>query len=172
MRTRSLSLLLGLALAVPLGAAGGPSQTTTQYVALDNTRLLSKPNAFAKPIRILKKGMLVKAETPKNGYVKVTVPLGEDTVSGYLSIRSLQNRKPKLSAAAHASADASATEVAAATKGFNKQIEAELRRGDKADAYAKLDAALARSAVEDPENTLKDFRKKGRLGEFFKEDGE
>ena len=161
----------GLAtVAAPLGAAGQP-KTTSLYVTLDNTRLLSKPSAFAKKLKTLKAGIMVKAEAPKNGYVKVTVPLGEDTVSGYLSVRALQKDRPKLTAAVHKSGDASAEEVAAATKGFNKQIEADLRSQDSGDGYQKLDQALSRTAMDAPLDKLEGFREKGKLGEF-KEGGE
>ena len=154
-------LCLALAAAAPLRA-----DATKQYVTLDGTRLLSKPAAFSRSVKTLKMGTAVMADAPKNGYVKVTV--GDD-LSGYLSVRSLQKAKPKLTANAKASGDASAEEVAAATKGFNKQIEANLRsQGDNEKNYAKLDKLVARSTVEDPDGGLESFREQGKLGEFQK----
>jgi hypothetical protein len=161
---RTGALLLTLLAAVSLHA-----DATKQYITLDGTRLLSKPAAFSRAVKILKKGTAVMADAPKNGYVKVSL---NDTVSGYLSVRALQRSKPKLTADAKASGDASAEEVAAATKGFNKQIEANLRsQGDNEKNYAKLDKLVARSTVEDPEGSLEGFREQGKLGEF-KEGGE
>jgi hypothetical protein len=162
MRIWALSLAL-------LAAASLHGDPTKQYICLDGTRLLSRPAAFSRAVKILKKGTAVMAEDPKNGYVKVSV---DDDTSGYLSVRSLQAHKPKLTADAKASGDASAEEVAAATKGFNKQIEAKLRsQGDNEKNYAKLDKLIARSTVADPEGSLEDFRQAGRLGEF-KQGGE
>lgn len=165
---RAFALAAALLLAWPLHAE---VKTVNRYVSADQTRLLSKPTAFAKLVKTLKKGMLVKAEPAHNGYYKVSVPLGDATVSGYLALRALQTSRPSLNASAHKSSDASAEEVAAATKGFNKQIEAGLRADSKDDGFAKLDTALARTKVEDPMTSLEGFRKDGKLGEF-KEGGQ
>ncbi len=158
-----------------LATASLHAQATKQFVSLDGTRLLSKPAAFAKANGNLKKGTVVMADEAKNGYVKVRVTDEDsklDGSSGYLSVRALQKGKPKMTASAKKSGDASAEEVAAATKGFNKQIESDLRKnGDNEAGYKKLDALLARSKVEDPQGGGEGFREKGKLGEF-KEGGE
>lgn len=167
MRKTLMTLALGLALAGGLLAA--ESATTNQYVTLDGTRLLAKPAAFAKTVKTLKKGMLVKVEKAKNGYVKATLPMGEDTVTGYLPVRAIQAKRPSMTASARKSGDASAEEVAAATKGFNKQVEAEMRAGGKGDGYSKLDTALERTTMEDPAGQTETFREKGKLGEFKEE---
>src|SRR5262245_38834962 len=120
MRTWALSLLL-------LAAASLRAEASKQFVSLDGTRLLSKPAAVAKPVATLKAGTLVWADAAKNGYAKVKVDESGDT--GYLNVRAFQKSKPKKSlASAKKSGDASAEEVAAATKGFNKQVEADLRK--------------------------------------------
>jgi hypothetical protein len=160
-------LLFAAALCLSAALAAAPA-TTNQYITLDGTKLLSKPQAFAKAVKTLKKGMLVKVEKPKNGYVKATLPMGEDTVSGYLPVRAIQSKKPSMTASAKKSGDASAEEVAAATKGFNKQVEAELR-SSQGGGYEKLDQAVARTAMEDPGTQLEGFREKGQLGEFKEE---
>ena len=161
MRTWALSLAL-------LAAASLHAEATKQYVSLDGTRLLSKPAAFAKANATLKKGTAVMAEAPKNGYVKVKL-LNEDGTSGYLSVRALQAGKPKLTANAKKSSDASSEEVAAATKGFNKQVEADLRKDGKSEgSYEKLDKLIDRTKVEDPQGGLEGFREKGQLGEYKK----
>jgi hypothetical protein len=167
---RALALFLSLCLALPLAAAKAVPATTNQYVSAD-TRLLAKPSAFGKSVRTLKKGTLVKAEKPRNGYIKVVVPLGEQSVSGYLPLRAVQKSRPKLTTAARKSSDASAEEVAAATKGFNQQVEADLRGSGQDKGFERLDRALARSKVEDPMGQLEGFRKAGQLGEY-KEGGE
>lgn len=169
---RALTLFLSLCLALPLAAAkAAPTPTTTnQYVSAD-TRLLARPSAFGKSVRTLKKGTLVKAEKPRNGYIKVSVPMGEQSVTGYLPVRAVQKSRPKLTTAARKSRDASAEEVAAATKGFNEQVEADLRGSGQNTGFERLDKALKRTKVEDPMGQLEGFRKAGQLGEF-KEGGE
>ena len=164
------SLFLALLLSLPLAPLHADDQATSQYLSLD-TRLLAKPAAFAKSLGKLKKGMLVHALAPKNGYVKVQVDLGDESKTGYLPLRALQKSKPKLTASTHTSSDASSEEVAAATKGFNKQVEADLRDKDTKGGYDKLDKGLERSTVEDPRGSTEAFREKGKLGEF-KEGGE
>jgi hypothetical protein len=159
---RPWALILAL-----LASASLHAEATKQYVSLNGTRLLSKPAAFAKANATLKKGTVVWADAAKNGYVKVKVDDGGAT--GYLNVRALQASKPKLSASAKKSSDASAEEVAAATKGFNKQIEADLRKDGKSeDNYGKLDKLIERSKVEDPQGGGEGFREKGQLGEFKK----
>jgi len=155
-------MVLCLALAGTLHAA---DQATRQFLSLD-ARLLAKPAAFAKSLGNLKKGMAVWAQTPKKGYVQVRVDLGEDSKTGYLPMRALQRSKPSLMASTRRSSDASSEEVAAATKGFNKQIEAGLREKDTKGGYVKLDKALERSAMEDARSSTEPFREKGKLGEF------
>jgi hypothetical protein len=156
-----------IALASLLFAASLHAEAIKQYVSLDGTRLLSKPAAFAKANATLKKGTVVWADAAKNGYVKVKVDATEAT--GYLSVRALQAGKPKLTASAKRSGDASAEEVAAATKGFNKQVEADLRKDGKNEGgYDKLDKLITRSKVEDPQGGLEGFREKGQLGEYKK----
>lgn len=163
-----LSLCLALA-ATALAAKDGPPPK--QYVNTDGTRLLAKPAAFAKAKAKLAKGQAVTLVEAKAGYVKVSLSKDGEALSGWLAKRALVKDKPKLSAKATRSKDASAEEVAAATKGFNKQVEAGLRENDKAGAYAKLDSGLARSEFKDPDSALEGFRQKGKLGEF-KEGGE
>jgi hypothetical protein len=160
-----------LILAASLLAAGLHAEATKQYVTLDGTRLLKKPAAFAASAGTLKKGTAVWAEEPKAGYVKVKLE-GEDAKTGYLNARALQKTKPKSLAGAKKSGDASAEEVAAATKGFNKQVEADMRKDGKSEgSYEKLDTMLQRSTFTEPLGDTESFREKGKLGEF-KEGGQ
>jgi hypothetical protein len=158
-----------LSLAFLLLAGALPAEALKRYVTLDGTLLLSKPAAFSKNFGKLKKGQAVMAEKLPNGYYKVRLLLPEgverEHSSGYLSGKALQANKPKIGVAAKSS-DASAEEVAAATKGFNRQVEAEHGK-----ANAKLDFELVsrleeRTKVEDPKGSLEEFRKDGKLGEF------
>jgi hypothetical protein len=154
---------------VLLAGALAADELKSQYITLDNTKLLAKPAAFSKTMKTLKKGMLVKVGKAKNGYVQATLPMGDDSVTGYLPVRALQDKRPSMTANAKKSGDASAEEVAAATKGFNKQIESDMRASSTGDGYKRLDKAIERTTVEDPAGQTETFREKGKIGEF-KED--
>lgn len=158
-----LALLLVLALSATLAADSPPS---TQYVTLEGTRLLATPAAFGRSLAKLHKGQSLQAWPAKGGYVKVSLSLGGVGKMGFVALRSLQDHRPKLGAGAVASGDASAQEVAAATKGFNSQVEAKLRSGDVKGGYARLDQGLARTGMADPVASLEGWRREGRLGEF------
>ena len=169
MRSLIVALLLCLPLAAPLRA--DDDTPTSRYVTLDSTRLLAKPSAFGKTLAKLKRGQMVTVYATKNGYSKVNVSLDSGDKMGFLSVHSIQDHKPKMTAAVHASGDASAAEVAAATKGFNKQIETDLRAKDTKGGYKRLDEALGRTGFDDPQGILANFREQGKLGEY-KEGGE
>ena len=164
---RSLLLFLGLGLGLACATAlPAADQAQRRYICVDGTRVLSRPAAFAKTVVKLRKGMSVAAAAPVHGYVRVSVDLGKGTLTGYVPARALQESRPKLGSGAQASSDASAQEVAAATKGFNRQIEANLRASDTQGGYAKLDQALGRSGFGDPVDGLEAWRSQGKLGEF------
>lgn len=141
-----------------------------RYVTLDGTRLLAKPAAFSKSYGSLKLGQLVWAEPATRGYYKVTVPnaaqSGLKKSAGYLSGRALQENRPKIGAVARKSLDASAEEVAAATKGFNKQVEAQYKKDNSNLDYDQVTRLEQRTRINDVQTQLKDFREKGKLGEF------
>lgn len=158
---RSLILVL---LALPLGLN---ADAVKRYVTLDGTRLLSKPAAFSKSLGTLHKGDVVMAEKARNGYYKVKVTQGNlNQVSGYLSARALQENKPKIGVMANKGSDASAEEVAAATKGFNKQVEAEYKKKNAKLDYDQVDTLMSRTQFENPKENLDGFREKGKLGEY------
>lgn len=143
------------------------AEAVKRYITLDGTRLLSKPAAFSKSLGSLKKGDTVMAEKAKNGYFKVKVSSGElSQISGYLSSRALQASKPKIGVLASKGRDASAEEVAAATKGFNKQVEAEYKKKNAKLDYDLVTTLEERTAVENPKESLEGFRENGKLGEF------
>ncbi|HTB34663.1 MAG TPA: hypothetical protein VK842_07350 [bacterium] len=162
---RSLGWALAACLCL-LSAAHADDTAQRRYVCVDGTRLLSRPAAFSKSLARLRKGQSLAASAPSRGYVHVSVDLASGTVTGYIPARALQDSRPKLDAGATASSDASAQEVAAATKGFNRQIEANLRASDTKGGYLKLDQALGRTGFSDPVAGLADWRSQGRIGEF------
>jgi hypothetical protein len=140
------------------------------YVTLDGARLLAKPAAFSKSYGSLKLGQLVWAEHAGHGYYKVSVSsfetLGLKKGKGYLSGRALQEERPRIGSVARKSSDASAEEVAAATKGFNKQVEAQYKKDNASLDYDLVSKLEERTRISDAQASLKDFREKGKLGEF------
>ncbi len=165
MRTRIS--LLGLLLAV---ATAVSAEAIKQYITLDGTRLLAKPTAFGKTYGKLKKGTSVWTELGSGGYLKVRVEPGSGNalaqVTGYIHKNAVQKNRPRILAKGESSKDASAEEVAAATKGFNKQVEAEYAKGNATLDYPKLDTLIERSRVADPASSNESFRQSGKLGEF------
>ncbi len=160
---------LALAMLMAL-AAGARAEAVKRYITLDGTRLLSKPSAFSSNLGSLFKGQTVWCEPAPNGYFKVRVEKAPGqslkNTLGFLHSRALQQSKPKIGAMARKSQDASAEEVAAATKGFNKQVEAQYKKDNAKLDYDLVTRLEARTKVEDPEGSLKGFRQKGQLGEF------
>lgn len=161
-RTLALGLLLSLALPLPASTASG----VIRYVSLGGTRLLATPAAFGRTLAKLAKGTALRAWPGRTGYLKVAVLVDGKARQGYVALRSLDEHRPRLTADARHSADASATEMAAATKGFNQQIENERRAKDTTGGYARLDAGLARSTFSHPLAQTEAFRRQGGLGEF------
>jgi hypothetical protein len=157
------ALGLALALAAPLRAT---DDGVVRYVVLDSTRLLASPAAFSKTLAKLAKGQALRAWPARTGYLKVSVMVGDAPKTGFVALRSLMDHRPRLTSNASASTDASAHEMAAATKGFNQQIEDDRRAKDTAGGYARLDLGLARTTMADPLAETEAFRRAGSLGEF------
>ena len=160
-----LRILLAL-----LVTAGLHAEATKQYVTLDGARLLSKPQAFSTSYGTLKRGQTVYAEKAKGGYLKVLVIALEGQklrkTEGYLQKQAIQKNRPRLTSKYTQSKDASAEEVAAATKGFNKQVEAQYKKDNAALDYDQVTKLEERTLIPDPQTSLKEFRKKGKLGEY------
>ena len=148
-------------------ASQGIAEATKQYITLDGARLLAKPQAFSASYGSLRRGQVVWAEPAQGGYLRVRVEKQEGqslrATMGFVSKNALQKNRPRLGTSYVQSKDASAVEVAAATKGFNKQVEADYARDKKLD-YGALDAALARS--QGAGVGLEAFKQAGKLGEF------
>ena len=151
-----------------LAAGSLHAEAVKRYITLDGTRLLSKPAAFSKSYGTLSKGAMVLDEKAANGYYKVKVsdPEGLKKDTGYISGRALQEKRPKIGSTARKSGDASAEEVAAATKGFNKQVEAQYKKDNASLDYDQVSRLEERTRISDPQAQLKSFRENGQLGEF------
>lgn len=167
MRTPFRSLLgLGLALSLGWALPLRAQAPVIRYVELGGTRLLATPSAFGRTLAKLPRGAVLRAWPAGIAYLRVSVTVGGSVRQGYVALRSLAEHRPRLSADAHASTDASATEMAAATKGFNQQIENDRRAKDTTGGYKRLDIGLARTGFAHPLAETEAFRRDGGLGEF------
>lgn len=160
-----LIVLMALALSGSLDAA---SKMEKKYVARSGIRLLSSPSSFSKTVAKLDAGQLVLANSQSTkGYHAVMVKGGKsDGKKGYLSRMALQPSRPRIVYSTKRSQDASAEEVAAATKGFNKQVEAKYRKGNAKLDYDQLDRLIERSDENTDSKSHQTFRKEGKLGEY------
>jgi hypothetical protein len=156
----ALTFLL-LSLSFPAVAA---EKKDYRYITISGTRLLAKPSAFSATITKLASGTKVWVVKTQGAYLYISTASAEKP--GWIASRSVQSTKPRITAGAKGSSDASAEEVAAATKGFNSQVEAKYSKDNPKLNYGQLDALEARTAFPDPMEGLKDFRQKGKLGEF------
>jgi hypothetical protein len=154
-----LIVILFLALAFPSLAL---AKQDIRYITFSGTRLLEKPSAFSKTLAKLNAGASVMVVKAQGAYLYVTT--GEKP--GWIAVRAVQAAKPKIGSSAKASTDASAEEVAAATKGFNSDVEAKYSKDNPALDFKQLDRLIDRTFMADPLEQLKDFRQKGKLGEF------
>jgi len=159
---RRISLVLTFVLATIAVSARAAKQPELQYVSVANTRLLSKPAAFSSTLATLDAGEAVEVISQSGSYVQVKAR-GQ---TGWIGARSLLTERPKIGYSGKKSTDASAEEVAAATKGFNTEVEAEYKRNNPKLDYEQLDRLEARTTVRDPGKDLEKFRKEGQIGEF------
>lgn len=157
-RLRVLALALALVSGLPLQAA----DKVIRYISLSQTRLLSQASAFSKTLARLEARTAVEVLSQKGAYYQVKA----GPAKGWIPVHALQASLPRIGYNTRRSSDTSAEEVAAATKGFNSDIEAQYGQNNPALDYKMLDRLEARTAVADPLNNLAGFRRQGRIGEF------
>ncbi len=133
-----------------------------RFVSVAATRLLAKPMAFSATVARLDAGEAVTVVAESAGYLQVEA----DGKSGWIPALSVQKEKPAIGYSARKNTDTSAEEVAAATKGFNSDVEEEYSKQNPKLDYHQLDRLEGRTAIKDPVTTLERFRKEGKLGEF------
>lgn len=163
---RTLLAILLLLTPIPIFADNQSNKPDIRYVSVSGTRLLSRHSAFSRTIDKLEAGTQVTVIKKYGSYLKVKTT---DT-QGWIAAHSVQTKKPRIGYSDKKTSDTSSEEVAAATKGFNSDVEGQYKKDNPKLDYDQLDKLEARTAVADPLKDLVDFREKGKLGEFSKED--
>lgn len=163
---RTLLAILLLFSPIPIFADNqANTKPDVRYISVSGTRLLSRHSAFSKTIDRLDAGTQVTVIKKYGSYLKVKTSDSQ----GWIAARSVQTKKPKIGYSDKKTSDTSSEEVAAATKGFNSDVEGQYKKDNPKLDYDGLDKIEARTTVADPVKDLADFREKGKLGEFSKE---
>src|SRR3954469_1789378 len=114
-----------------------------RYVSVSDTRLLARASAFAPTVARLKAGSAVAVTAKSAAYLKVTA--GGKT--GWIPLRAVRTTRPRIGYSATKGSDATSEEVAAATKGFNSEIEGQHKKDNPQLDYVRLDKLEARTLV-------------------------
>ncbi|MDP2913889.1 MAG: SH3 domain-containing protein [Candidatus Aminicenantes bacterium] len=155
-KPRSLVILL-TALLVALAIAAAD----IVVVKIQATQLRKNPQFFAPAVVALKAGDKLEKVSEANGWVQVKTSAG---LVGWVHSSAIETPKFALTAAnKDMKTQATATEVALAAKGFNKQVEDSYRAKHSEANFAAVDAMFL---VKVSLAQIADFLKKGRLGDF------
>ena len=155
-KPRSLVILL-TALLVVLAIAAAD----VFVVKIQATQLRKNPQFFAPPVAALKAGDKLEKISEANGWVQVKTSTG---LVGWVHSSAIETPKFALTAAnKDLKTQATASEVALAAKGFNKQVEDSYRAKHSEANFAAVDAM---SQVKVSLAQIEDFLKKGRLGDY------
>jgi len=128
-------------------------------VKIQVTAVRKTPQFFAPVIAPLKAGDRLEKISESNGWVQVKTVTG---VIGWVHSSALETPKINLLAAnSTMKTQASASEVALAGKGFNKQVEDSYKAKHGELNFAAVDSMLQ---VKIPAAEIENFLRKGRLG--------
>ncbi|MBN2199603.1 MAG: SH3 domain-containing protein [Candidatus Aminicenantes bacterium] len=156
MKRNTITVIMGCVL---LAAALFAAQTYA--VKVRTSALRSGPKFFASSLLNVKTGdglLLLKREAD---WLQVKAPGGQ---VGWIHVSAVEPKKIDILAWNKSTKNqASATEVAMAAKGFNKQVESSYRARNKNISFVWVDK-MARMAVGRAQ--LEAFLRQGRLGEF------
>ncbi|MBD3415082.1 MAG: SH3 domain-containing protein [Candidatus Aminicenantes bacterium] len=130
-------------------------------VQIKTTHLRTEAQFYAQTIAVLNSGDTVEQLETKNGWIKVKSSKG--AVGWVHSSAVKPKRFALLSMAGDLQTKASSDEVALAGKGFNKQVEGEYKVRNPGLNFALVDKILK---IHISPSEIKDFLKKGQLGEF------
>ncbi len=153
----SLFLLIGVAAVVISVLAA-----EILIVKVQSTNLRSGPKFYAPIVQTLKAGdRLEKISAQPDGWIQAKIPGG--TV-GWIHTSAVQVQKFDLLALDRGlKTQASASEVALAGKGFNKQVEESYRAKHAEISFIWVDRMLA---IKIPAERVEEFIKNGKLGEW------
>jgi SH3-like domain-containing protein len=133
----------------------------TFIVKVKATSLRSSPKFYASAVVALKAGDGVEKVGGTGDWIQVKTASG---ATGWIHISALQPKKFNLSAlTGGVQTQASANEVALASKGFNKQVEDSYRAKHKSVSFVWVDKMLKIAVPAGQEDS---FLKDGRLGDY------
>ncbi len=133
----------------------------TLFVKIKSTFVRIKPKFYADGLAQLKAGDSVETISVQNGWMKIRTA---DGVIGWIHSGAVEEKKFKLFALDKSlKTQASASEVALAGKGFNKNVEESYRKKNPAISFAYVDKMLE---IKIPPRKIEEFLRTGRLGEF------
>lgn len=130
-------------------------------VKIQATQLRRNPQFFAPGVLALKAGDKLEKVSEASGWIQVKTAAG---LVGWVHSSAVGTSKFALAASGtNMKTQASASEVALAAKGFNKQVEDSYRAKHAEANFAAVDAMFL---VKVSLTQIEDFLKKGRLGDF------
>lgn len=133
----------------------------TLVVKVHSTNLRKNPKFYAPVIQALQAGERVEKISSQEGWFQVRTLSG---ATGWLHSSAVEVQKFSLLALDKSmKTQASASEVALAGKGFNKQVEESYRAKHGELSFAWVDKMLQ---IKIPVAQVEEFMKKGKLGEF------
>ena len=133
----------------------------TLVVKIQTTQVRKDPKFYAQVLATLQAGESVEKIGAQAAWFQVKTAKG---IVGWVHSSALETKKFNLFAMNKTlKTQASASEVALAGKGFNKQVEASYRAKHGEMSFAWVDKMLE---IKIPPTQIEDFLKKGKLGEF------
>ncbi len=133
----------------------------TFVVKIQNTAVRKEPKFYAASLGTIKAGDSVELVETQNDWLKVQTAAG---VIGWIHSTAVEQKKFKLSSLDKSlKTQASASEVALAGKGFNKQVEESYRKKNQDISYAYVEQMLS---IRIFPGLIEEFLKTGGLGEF------
>ena len=133
----------------------------TFIVKIQTTNLRKEPKFYAQTLALLRNGERVEQLSSQNGWIQVRTSQG---LVGWIHSSSVAERKFSLRAIDQPlKTKASASEVALAAKGFNKQVEDKYRAMHPGISFVWVDKMLE---IIIPPSQMEIFLKRGKLGEF------
>jgi len=133
----------------------------TLIVKVQSTNLRKNPKFYAPVLQALPAGEKVEKVSSQEGWVQVRTSGG---AVGWIHSSAVEVQKFSLLALDKSmKTQASASEVALAGKGFNKQVEESYKAKHGELSFAWVDRMLQ---IKIPAAQVEEFMKKGKLGEF------
>lgn len=133
----------------------------TLIVKVQTTSLRQTPKFYAPVVAALQAGERVEKIGSQEGWIQVRTSGG---VVGWIHSSAVEVQKFNLMAMDKSmKTQASASEVALAGKGFNKQVEESYKAKHGEVSFVWVDKMLK---IKIPASQVAEFMKKGRLGEF------